>query len=89
MVTSSTFANFDITERLSQLQTECCDRSTFLSIYGLDLWSPASEACGLFQAWARRLPQKPTVILSPTKLTAGSSNAFSSRNTICQREMRR
>ena len=68
MATSSIFANFDLAERLSQLQNACCDRSTFLSIYGLDLWSPASEARGLFQAWARRLPRKPTVILSPDQI---------------------
>ena len=56
--------DFDISKRLSQLQTEICDRPTFLSIYGIDLWTMDSEAAALFKVWAAYLGHSPEIIQS-------------------------
>ena len=41
-----------IQERLERIKNRICDRDTFQSIYGIDLWRSDSEVAGMFRVWA-------------------------------------
>ena len=53
----------DVRKRLKAIKERMCDKQTFMSLYGLDLWDKAIESAGLFRVWNDRRTIKSNVLI--------------------------